>query len=172
MILQSNTSFYIVRHEGAGVELALKAKEFGPNGSDYAAGTVTITDGIAHYNVSSGASPDNAARADWSFDYAATVLPQGVDDSFDFKLFIDIDETQGSNLVEVPLTTFAGREQGSSNYGFAAIRSLIDVDDAADGVQPYNYGAGEFDIVLEAYDDGALIATNKIVVHVDGFGFV
>jgi hypothetical protein len=167
----SNTNFNIVRHEGAGVELALKAKEFGPNGGDYGPGAITRdADGTAHYTVSAGASPDNANRADWSLDYAATVLAAGADGNFDFKLLIDLDETEGTDLVEIPTTMFAGLEQGSTNYAF--FRSTIDTDDSTDGVQPYAFGPGEFDIVLEAYDEGTLIASNKIVVHVDGFGLV
>jgi hypothetical protein len=73
----SNDGFNIVRHEGAGVELALKAKEFGPNGGDYGASDRQLIDGVLHYYVDAGASPDNAGRADWSFDYAATVLAAG-----------------------------------------------------------------------------------------------
>jgi hypothetical protein len=40
-----------------------------------------------------------------------------------FKLFIDIDETEGVNLVEFPMTTFGGQQQGSANYGFNTIRA-------------------------------------------------
>jgi hypothetical protein len=165
--LNGNGSFNVVRHEGAGVELALKAKEFGPNGGD-TLGTPTFIDGVAHYKVSAGASPDDANRADWSFDYAATVLAQGADEAFTFKLRIDIDETEGVNLVDLPTTTFSGLTQGSSNYAF--LRSLIDTDDTVEGIQPYAYGPGEFDIVLEAHSEDGLVASNRIVVHVDGFG--
>jgi hypothetical protein len=169
--LNSNTAFNIVRHEGAGVELALKAKEFGPNGGDYgAASRFYDAGGVLHYNVSPGVSPDSGARADWSFDYAATVLPQGTDETWTFKLFIDIDESEGVQLVEIPMSTFGGQLQGSSNFAFSSIRNLIDIDDATPGIQPYAFGPGEFDIVLEAYAAGNLMASNRIVVHVDGFG--
>lgn len=163
----SNAAFSVIRHEGAGVELALKAKEFGPNGGDTLETPTFDANGTAHYEVSAGASPDNAARADWSFDYALTVLASGQDDTFTFKLFVDIDESAGEDLVEIPMTTFAGLQQGSSNYGFGTIRNLIDIDDATDGIQPYDFGAGQFTIELRAYEaDGDLLATNKIVVHV------
>lgn len=165
----SNDGFNIVRHEGAGVELALKAKEFGPNGGDYDSGNYSYdVDGVLHYHVNTGASPDNPNRADWSLDYAATVLPQGADESWQFKLFIDIDEADGVNFVEIPMTAFAGLTQGSSNYGFNSIRNAIDIDDGTAGVQPYAFGVGEFDILLQAYVGGSLIASNHIVVHVDG----
>lgn len=36
-----------------------------------------------------------------------------------------------------------------------------------DPIDPYNFGEAEFDIVLQAYDDGRLIASNHIVVNVD-----
>lgn len=167
----SNGSFNVVRHEGAGVELALKAKEFGPNGGDYSSAyRFYDDDGVLHYNVSSGTSPDNANRADWSLDYAATILSQGTDESWTFKLWIDLDETEGVNLVEIPMTVFGGQLQGSSNYGFASIRGAIDIDDDTPGIQPYAFGPGEFDIVLEAYSGGVLVASNHIVVHVDGYG--
>jgi hypothetical protein len=163
----SNDFFNIVRHEGAGVELALKAKEFGPNGGDYGPANRSYdVNGVLHYQVSTGASPDNANRADWSLDYAATVLPQGADESWTFKLFIDLDETSGVNFAEIPMTVFGGLLQGSSNYGFNFIRGAIDVDDGAPGVQPYAFGVGEFDILLQAYAGGDLIASNHIVVHV------
>jgi hypothetical protein len=169
--LNSNDNFSVVRHEGAGVELALKAKEFGPNGGDYATGFRFFDDeGVLHYNVSAGTSPDNAGRADWSFDYAATVLPQGAEETWTFKLWIDVDETEGVQLVQFPLTVFGGQVQGSPNYGFNTIRGIIETDDSAAGIQPYAFGPGEFDIVLEAYAAGTLMASNRIVVHVEGFG--
>lgn len=172
----SNDAFNIVRHEGAGVELALKAKEFGPNGGDYSAANVEVVDGIAHYNVSTGVSPDNAARADWSFDWAATVLPHGTDDAFTFKLKIDTDASEGVNLIEIPVAPLAtgpgaGLVQGSTNIAFGSILSQIDADPNQDGVQPYAFGPGEFNVALEAWDGGTLIADNHIVAHVGGVGW-
>ncbi len=43
-----------------------------------------------------------------AFDYAATVLANGTDASFTFRLFVDTDETAGENLMEIPVTTTAG----------------------------------------------------------------
>ncbi|WP_230533388.1 hypothetical protein [Microvirga roseola] len=163
----SNDAFSIVRHEGAGVELALKAKEFGPNGGDYGPSNMTVVDGVAHYQVSTGASPGKADRADWSFDYAATVLPQGTDDALTFKLKIDADASEGVTLVEIPTTIYSKLVQGSSNIGFGFIKSQIDADPTQDGIQPYDFGQGEFDVVLEAYaENGTLLAQNRIVVQV------
>ena len=66
------------------------------------------------------------------------------------------------------MTVFGGQVQGSSNYGFNFIRSAIDTDDDAAGIQPYAFGEGEFDILLQAYAGGNLVASNHLVVHVDG----
>ena len=44
---------------------------------------------------------------------------------------------------------------------------LLDEDPSLPGVQPYDFYGGEFDIVLQAYDDGELIAENHIVVIVE-----
>ena len=51
------------------------------------------------------------------------------------------------------------------------IKSLIDGDPNTEGFQPYAFGEGEFDIVLEAYAGTTKIAENKIVVHVGGLGW-
>jgi hypothetical protein len=82
----SNRNYNIARHEGAGIGLALKAKEFGPNGGDYSPDHVTVdANGVAHYTVDGGVSPDNPNRADWSVDFAATPLSSGADSAFAFK---------------------------------------------------------------------------------------
>jgi hypothetical protein len=163
--LNSADKMVITRHEGAGVELAIKAKEFGPNGGDYA-NAPTFENGVAHYKVSAGASPDNANRADWSIDLAATKLVAGDDDAFTFKLLIDVDASTGTKMVEY--NNFDVNNQMSLNYGFGAIKSQIDIDPAADGIQAYNYGAGQFDFELQAFDKdtGRYLASTKMVVDV------
>jgi hypothetical protein len=168
-----NTDWNIVRHEGAGVELAIRIKQFG--GAAYADGAPDAN-GVVHYHVPTGASAANANRAAWSFDYAATVLPSGDDEVFDFKVFYDTDPTAGVNLVDASelLAQYgdAYTRQNSSNYGFATIRGEIDIDPSTPGIQPYAFGDGQFTIELRAYNaNGDLVATNQVLVHV-GDGIV
>jgi hypothetical protein len=164
--LNSADNFNIVRHNGIDVELALKAKEFGPNGGDYADSAVEVgADGVAHFYVSTGASPDNANRADWSFDYAATNLSPDSGDAFKFAIAIDTDKGVGVKMVEYDVSTVVNT-QDSSNYGFNYIRSQIDNDPEQEGIQPYDFSAGQFDVELRAYDGATLVAKNNIVVHV------
>jgi hypothetical protein len=161
------TGYSLVRHEGAGVELALKVKHRG--GADYVPDHVDA-DGTVHYNVAEGSDPNaTSARAEWNFDYAMTKLAAGDNDSFTFKIFVDLDETAGVGLVEYtandnPTSPFS--VQNSGNYAF--LRSLIDTDGSASGVQPYAFGDGVFTIELHAYDNttDALLAVNRAVVHV------
>ncbi|MFC1456664.1 hypothetical protein ACETIH_08050 [Microvirga arabica] len=161
----SAAKMVITRHEGAGIELAIKVKEFGPNGGD-TLNAPTFVDGVAHYAVSAGASPDNANRADWSVDVAATILAAGEDDAFTFKLLIDVDATAGTKMIEYPAFDASG--QLSLNYGFGAIKNQIDIDPTTDGIQAYNYGAGQFDFELQAFDKdtGKYLASTKMVVDV------
>ena len=160
----------IVRHEGAGVELALKAKERG--GDDYIA---TEVDGVTHYAVHTGTDEGTTNRAAWNFDFAATSGISGQEelvDEFVFKLLIDVDKTEATNFFEVdpaaipdnPASDYS--EQNSWNFGFGFLRDLIDGDPNTDGHQAYDFGEGQFDFVLEAYDNGELIASNHIVVDV------
>jgi hypothetical protein len=156
--------FSIVRHEGAGAELALKIKQRG--GADYAP-VSTDADGTAHYHVPEGAQPGSPNRAAWNFDFAGTILAAGDDAALTFKLFVDLDPTEAVNLVayapnDNPANPYS--TQNSGNYAF------IDVDPLTQGLQNYGFGDAEFDIVLKAYDGGVEIASNTVVVHVDGFG--
>lgn len=158
-----NDDWNVVRHEGAGVELGLKIKHRG--GDEYAEGSIDA-DGTAHYTVVTGPQPGVPNRAEWNFDYAGTITPAGADGAITFKLEIDIDPTEGVNYIELPTATFAGVPgvQDSSNYAF--YRSLVDIDPATDGVQPYAFGEGQFNIRLSAFDDGVFVAANEVVVHV------
>lgn len=184
----SKDGWNIVRHEGAGLELALKAKVRG--GADYDV-KETTEDGTVVYDVASG--PGTGGRAVWSFDYAATAgTNQNSNKIADVKLamFIDLDPSESVNYLkllgvrdgstdEVKWTTESGASvitddgftvhttQNSENYGFAFIKNNIDVDPNTDGVQPYDFSAGTFDIKLEAYtSDDVLIVGNHIRVNV------
>ena len=159
-----NDDWNVVRHEGAGVELGLKIKHRG--GDEYPEGTIDA-DGVAHYTVVTGAQPGVPNRAEWNFDYAGTITPAGQDGAISFRLEIDIDPTEGVTFVAIPTDSFAavpGGVQGSQNYAFFS--SLVDTDPSTDGVQPYVFGEGEFNVRLSAFDDGTLVATNEVVVHV------
>jgi hypothetical protein len=158
-----NDDWNVVRHEGAGVELGLKVKHRG--GDEYPEGAIGA-DGVAHYTVLTGPQPGVANRAEWNFDYAATITPAGQDEAISFKLEIDLDPGAGVDFVEIPTDSFTGVPgvQGSQNYAFFG--ALVDSDPATDGIQPYTFGPGEFNIRLSAFDDGVLVAANQVVVHV------
>ncbi|MFN3388638.1 MAG: hypothetical protein ACK40O_06860 [Allosphingosinicella sp.] len=163
----------IVRHEGAGVELGLKIKHRG--GDEYAEGLIDAN-GIAHYHVLSGTQPGNPGRAEWNFDFAATDFSP--DDDFTYTLELDFDPGEGVQWVTLyssaaPLDTSMGDGstfQNSSNIAF--YRNFIDSDPNVDGIQPYAFGEGTFNVRLSAYDasGGALIAQHEVVVHVPAAG--
>ncbi len=160
----------VVRHEGAGVELALKVKHRG--GDEYPEFSID-PDGVAHYRVLDGAQPGNPNRAEWNFDFAATDF--SADDDFTYTLELDVDPGAGVQWVtlyssDAPLDTEFGAGstfQNSSNIAF--YRTLIDADPETAGIQPYAFGEGEFNVRLSAFDadTGLLVATNEVVVHVD-----
>lgn len=160
----------IVRHEGAGVELALKVKHRG--GDEYPESSIDAN-GVAHYRVLDGSQPGNPNRAEWNFDFAATDF--SADDDFIYKVEIDVDPGEGVSWLTIyssanPLDTDMGLGatfQNSSNYAF--YRAFIDSDPGTPGVQPYAFGEGTFNIRLSAFDadNGLLVAANEMVVHVD-----
>ena len=171
----SADGYAIVSHMGAGVELAVKAKERG--GDDYAA-AIDADDGLVHYAVESGLQAGSTNRGAWNIDFAFTsgvgAYNDETADDFDFVLKLDTDRTEGTDFfvfdpADIPDNPDAAfSEQNSWNPAFWP----IDGDPLADGVQMYDFGSGQFDIVLEAWDDGALIARNHVVIDVvDGFDF-
>lgn len=184
----TTTGWNIERHEGAGIELALKAKVRG--GPDFDV-VDTKDDGTVVYNVLGG--PGQNGRAIWSFDYSATAGTNNNSDKIaDVKLamFIDLDPSESVNYLklngvrdgatdEVKWTLDDGTSiitddgftvhttQNSENYGFAFIKNNIDMDPNTDGVQPYDFSDGTFDIKLEVYtSDDVLIVGNHIQVNV------
>jgi hypothetical protein len=169
----TNAGWNLVRHEGAGAELALNIKHRGE--ANYAAHHQDA-DGTTHYYVKEGSQSGNPNRAEWNFDFAGTKLTAADNDTITFKLFVDLDPTAGVNYVEYAPTdnpASAYSMQNSGNYAF--LRNGIDVDPATPGIQPYAFGEGTFDIELRAYDNTPLaganplapIAVNHVVVHVD-----
>jgi hypothetical protein len=165
----------IVRHEGAQVELALKVKHRG--GDEYPEVAIG-PDGMARYEVLTGGSPSNAARAEWNFDFAAT--DYSADQDFTYTLELDIDPGAGENWITLyssaaPLDTDLGSGstfQNSTNLAFYA--SLIDTDPNTPGIQPYALGDGTFGVRLSAFDadSGVLVARNQVEIIVgDGHPF-
>ena len=159
----------VVRHEGAQVELGLKIKH--RFGDEYAEGPIG-PDGVATYNVATGASPFAANRAEWNFDFAAT--DYSPDQDFTYTLELDIDPGEGEQWVTLyssaaPLDTDLGGGstfQNSSNIVFYA--AGIDVDPDTAGIQPYTLGDGTFGVRLTAYDadTGLYVAHNEVLVIV------
>lgn len=104
------TGFNVVRHEGAGVELALKAKV--RKGEDYNA-SEPDKDGVVTYSkVKAGFqevtwNEQSAKAADWSFDFSvATGIQKGSTKTladYKFKLFVDVDKEAGVQWVELDL---------------------------------------------------------------------
>lgn len=183
------TGFNIVRHEGAGIEIALKAKE--RQGQDY---EPTIgSEGIPVYSVPAGAQSGNAERAVWNFDFAVAAGLNGADSSLDnysFKAYLDIDPSHVTKFIVLDMKNAsdgqpfgngfhpwileteangvndddggkANISQNSVNYGFNFIRDKIV------GEQPYNYTDGEFKVVFQALDTaGNVVIENSIIVVV------
>jgi len=114
---------------------------------------------------------------------------------FHFKLLVDVDKGAGTdfhvwelgaggvgsanthwNDTSAPLSPIIIGDDGgiankvtqnSENFGFGFIRNFIDDDSGTPGIQPYNFGPGEFDIILQAFDNSnTLIAQNHIQVDV------
>ena len=161
----------IVRHEGAQLELGLKIKHRG--GDEYDESFVDA-DGIAHYVVASGNQPGNPNRAEWNFDFSGTDLSP--DDDFTYVVELDLDPGEGVQWATVyssdmPFDTSVGGGslfQNSSNIAFYS--SFIDSDPETDGIQPYAFGDGTFNVRFSAYDadSGALVLSHQVVVHVGG----
>jgi hypothetical protein len=152
----STDGYAITRHEGAGVELALKAKLRGVGDLDPSDVTYNA-DGTATFRVE--ADPASADRMEWNIDWAATVTEAGDDDSFVFKFLADVDGSAAEDFIDLTATgseyTSNGDLQNSWNYGFFPDADF-DTTDAE----------GLYTVRLEAYDDGALIATQDIYLEV------
>lgn len=163
-----NDDWNVIRHEGAGVELGLKIKHRG--GDEYPEASIDAN-GVAHYYVLPGTSPSHSGRAEWNFDFSATRLASGQDETFTYKVEIDTDPGPGESWLTVYSSDGIQTEdvtadifQDSSNYAFYA--AGIDIDPNAPGIQPYAFGPGEFNIRLTAFSGSEIILVNEVVVHV------
>lgn len=191
----SATGYNLARNEDAGVELGFQVKyRQGP--TVLATDPNGYADGVLHFQVNdgpqstaNGSFQNNANRAAWSFDYSIITglngAPTDLSD-FTFKLRVDVDRTAA---VDYQVFTMDAVGSGSANvhwinqYGDLVVddngiagevaqnsRNLAfyDVDHGTNGTQVYDpsFGAGRFDIVLEAYQGVQLVGINHIVVDV------
>jgi hypothetical protein len=158
----------VIRHEGAGVELGLKIKH--REGDEYPEASIDAN-GVAHYTVASGPQPGNPSRAEWNFDFSATRLASGQDETFTYKVEVDLDPGPGETWYTLFTSAAPGDSdvsadifQNSGNYAFYA--AGIDTDPGTPGIQPYAFGPAEFNIRITAYDGSDVVLVNEVVVHV------
>ena len=124
--------FNIVRHEGAGIELALKAKV--RQGADYTPSD-TNNDGIIEYKVGAGAQAGNDARAIWSFDFSvATGLnTQSASKTladYKFKAFVDIDPSAATKYLVFEMQN---KGPGDTPWALVDTNGTIITDERAGG---------------------------------------
>lgn len=169
-VIESNAAFDI--------ELGLKVHY--RTGDTVLPSFVDDATGVAHFTVDSGTQDGrhnengvNVNRAAWNFDYSALVDDElGNLDDFSIKLLLDTDKSAAVNYVDLfSFDPIAGHQieeylaQDSFNLAFAS--SIIDIDPDAEGIQPYTFGEGQFDVTLAAYSpEGTQLASAHIVVHV------
>jgi len=153
----SDDHYAITRHEGAGVELAIKAKLRGVGDLD--PGDVTYNaDGTATFTVD--AAPYQPDRMNWNIDWAATVTEAGDDDTFEFRFLADVDGSAAEDFVDLTAT---GNEYtpGEANLQKSWNEGCFD-----DLVCETTDANGLYTIRLEAWDDGLLIAAQEIYLDV------
>lgn len=188
------TGFNLGRHEGAGIELGLKASLH--DGADIAPAS-TAADGTTHYTVPAGglAGGGGFTAAQWDLDFSALTGLNGRSaenlSSYAFVLRIDTDPSAGVvyrdfllegdastgvfNWVDstgAPAAVVADADgvnpslsQNSVNFGVEFLRDMIDTSPAP-GVQPYALAAGQFDVELTASQGGVQLVGTHIVIDV------
>lgn len=179
--------FNVIRHEGAGIELALKAKVRGDH--DYSPSNQDSGGVVTYGHVKGGTQTASwGTAADWSFDFSVATGLNGSSKSlsdYKFKLSIDVDPTAETKWLVLDLKSNGGGSmpwvlssdgttvvindddssatklsQNSVNIGFQAIIDevkKIDIDPNESGLQAYNFGKGVFDIKLEAFDSSDVV---------------
>ncbi len=190
-------NYVLERHEGAGVEVGLKVHFRG--GADIEPVGPSDEDGIVQFEVPTGHGAGTTwDPAVWSFDFSVLAGINGQDTTLDDFLFtfkIDIDPSAATKFVVLELRGANGNtpwidvatgeifipdqekpttgendaliSQNSLNFGFNHIRDLIKVEEG----ERYNFGEGEFDIILSAAtrgNDSVELASTHIVVNVVG----
>ena len=177
----SAADYVIGEHVGAGLELGLKVHY---RTGDTVQPTSSDADGTAHFTVDSGyadgrhnESEVRTDRAAWNFDFSIDTGLHGATgdlSSFHFKLLVDTDASANVSYLDLTSVDPLGGHiinshlaQDSVNFGFGTIKPLIDGDPSTAGFQPYSFGPGHFDILLQAEDNaGHVLASSHIVVDV------
>ena len=141
----SPLNWSLVRHEGAGIETALKIHY--RSGYDIPvhyvdADGVHIVYAPEGHQVKGvgGASADDDRRAAWSFDYAITTGLNGTGktvDDFEFRLLIDIDRTEDVNFVTLTLGGSNGNTPFFYDDNGTPIPILGTQGSSDDGNSPY-----------------------------------
>lgn len=152
-------------------------------------------DGELHFQATAAGATSTRASWNFDFSIATGLDGQstGLSD-FTFQLLIDVDKSTGTDfrvlemsaggvgsanthwtdmtnpLHPIVIGDDAGIAnkvaQNSENFGFGFIRPFIDNDPGTPGVQPYTFGPGHFDIILNAYQGAHQAASNHMVVDV------
>ena len=189
------TGYNLAVSEEAGIELGFQVKyRQGPtvlatDANGYADGVLEFQVADGPQSTANGSQSNVANRAAWNFDYSIITGLNGETtdlSDFTFKLLVDIDASSGTDYQEF---TMVPGGAGSANVswvnqfgdvvvddqgiaGMVAQNSrnfaFYDVDHVTPLTQPYDpaFGAGEFDIILQAFDGANLIAQNHIQVDV------
>ncbi|GHA32570.1 hypothetical protein GCM10007989_30840 [Devosia pacifica] len=162
--------FVIARHEGAGIELAIRARDrFDADVTNEGGGNFQAEGGV--YIRQS----DGAEFAEWSFDFSIATGLNGSESSlsdFTFELYFDLDATESTSFIFAELTDLDALS-GESDGTFEAFR-IVNADDFSlqDAQAVWNApdlllfvdNVGETDAV-----GGAQVAQNSQNYH---FGFV
>lgn len=170
-------NFHVVRHEGAGIEIALKAK---PYLKDDGLMFSKLDGDVVVYDVPGGLHAENTARAAWSFDWSITTKMNGavLPADMDLVLYVDTDRGSGVKLTKVAVGSLLEDHnndkdllkedapnnvfQNSWNFAFDFLNNMIEGDD-------YVFGPGLFDIKIAAEIGGVELVANTIRVNVGDF---
>ncbi|MBB6182582.1 DUF4214 domain-containing protein [Pseudorhizobium flavum] len=187
----TSAGFEIARHEGAGIELALKVVERGSN--DPYDNYIDAEDGVRVFEADPGTSSASwGTPAKWNFNFSVLTdtndHPSDIED-YEFVIRLDTNPGAGKNFVEFTLTDIDGAkawvgedgesffggdedlmtvnmEQNSVNIGFNQLKGLF--EEYADGDEG-DFGAGTFDVELVAYKDGVELVGTAVRVEVQDF---
>lgn len=165
----SNTNFTIARN--GGVEIGLKAKE-------RFVGDLT-TDGNGRYFAQAG-SVNNDGVSTWNIDYGFALPQAALPSNYSFNLMVDFDAGFGTQSwvtldIDQSLANFfqnINTGGDSQNLGFnfwgTSTSGVLQLELDASGYMPFDpYATGEYDIVLEIFDNtGGMVARSAIVVEV------
>ena len=129
------TDWWITRHEGAGIELGLKAKERG--GPDEYKASINSENEIEYVLL---IPTDGAGVWDWSYDFSLIKGLNDQDKDFTIRLLVDVDPSTDEEWIDLtdyltnPLFAtpvpdgLGGTDgfQGSQNFGFGYMQTFIE----------------------------------------------